>query len=126
MANNIFFKTGLASSLPSTKTAGQLLFAIDGTAGSIYLDKDSNTRIKFNADAIRLANPHKLEIDSMAGTQTVNYDGSSSYNLVIPQEIGNFDSIESHKFIISINDSHTAKVTLQYNTTNECLEFIFT
>ena len=54
MADNIFFKTGLASSLPSTKTAGQLLFAIDGTAGSIYLDKDANTRIKFNADANKL------------------------------------------------------------------------
>lgn len=69
MADKIFFKTGSASSLPTTKTAGQLLFAIDGTTGSIYLDKDSKTRIKFNADAVKLATPRSIN-----GT---TFDGSS-------------------------------------------------
>ena len=71
MADKIFFKTGLASSLPTTKTAGQLLFAIDGTAGSIYLDKDSNTRIKFNADAIKLATPRSINGTSFDGSSDI-------------------------------------------------------
>lgn len=71
MADKIFFKTGLASSLPTTKTAGQLLFAIDGTTGSIYLDKDSNTRIKFNADAVKLATPRSINGTSFDGTGNI-------------------------------------------------------
>ena len=71
MADKIFFKTGLASSLPTTKTAGQLLFAIDGTTGSIYLDKDSNTRIKFNADAVKLATPRSINGTSFDGSADI-------------------------------------------------------
>lgn len=71
MADKIFFKTGLASSLPTTKTAGQLLFAIDGTTGSIYLDKDSKTRIKFNADAVKLATPRSINGTSFDGSSDI-------------------------------------------------------
>ena len=71
MADKIFFKTGLASSLPTTKTAGQLLFAIDGTSGSIYLDKDSKTRIKFNADAVKLATPRSINGTSFDGSSDI-------------------------------------------------------
>lgn len=72
--NKIFFKTGLASSLPTTKTAGQLLFAIEGTAGSIYLDKDSNTRIKFNADAAKLATARTINGTLFDGSDNITTD----------------------------------------------------
>lgn len=74
MADKIFFKTGSASSLPTTKTAGQLLFAIDGTTGSIYLDKDSNTRIKFNADAVKLATARTINGTLFDGSGNITTD----------------------------------------------------
>lgn len=74
MADKIFFKTGSASSLPTTKTAGQLLFAIDGTTGSIYLDKDSNTRIKFNADAAKLATARTINGTLFDGSDNITTD----------------------------------------------------
>ena len=55
----------------------------------------------------------------MAGTTGTNFDGTTDVSLIIPQSVNMFTSIESDKFIV--ND----KVTLQYNTTNECLEFVF-
>ena len=120
MADKIFFKTGSASSLPTTKTAGQLLFAIDETTGSIYLDKDSNTRIKFNADAVKLATSRAFRIsDTANSTSIASFNGSADATLYIPTTIKGFTSIESDKYVVN------EKVTLQYNTTNECLEFIF-
>lgn len=72
MADKILFKSGLASKLNEiTKIAGQLLFAIDGTSGSIYLDKDSTTRIKMNLDATKLQNARTINGTAFDGTQNI-------------------------------------------------------
>lgn len=110
MADNILFKSGLASKLNDiTKTAGQLLFAIDGTSGSIYLDKDSTTRIKMNLDATKLQNARAINGTPFDGTQNItttkwgskrtitisdndgtntqsnaNIDGSANFTLKLP------------------------------------------
>ena len=89
MADNILFKTGLASSLPTIKTAGQLLFAIDGDSGSIYYDKDSDTRIKFNADTKRLATPIDISFGGILQGATISFDGSESITLA-PQANFNY------------------------------------
>lgn len=89
MADNILFKTGLASSLPTTKTAGQLLFAIDGDSGSIYYDKDSDTRIKFNADTKKLATPIDISFGGILQGATISFDGSESITLA-PQANFNY------------------------------------
>ena len=89
MADNILFKTGLASSLPSIKTAGQLLFAIDGDSGSIYYDKDSDTRIKFNADTKKLATPIDISFGGILQGATISFDGSESITLA-PQANFNY------------------------------------
>ena len=113
MADNILFKSGLASKLNDiTKTAGQLLFAIDGTSGSIYLDKDSTTRIKMNLDATKLQNARAINGTPFDGTQNItttkwgskrtitisdndgtntqsnaNIDGSANFTLKLPATI---------------------------------------
>lgn len=113
MADNILFKSGLASKLNDiTKIAGQLLFAIDGTSGSIYLDKDANTRIKMNLDATKLQNARKINGTAFDGTQDIttaswgskrtvtisdndgtntqanaNIDGSANFTLKLPATI---------------------------------------
>ena len=113
MADNILFKSGLASKLNDiTKTAGQLLFAIDGTSGSIYLDKDSTTRIKMNLDATKLQDARTINGTAFDGTQNIttanwgskrtitisdnsgtntqsnaNIDGSSNFTLKLPATI---------------------------------------
>lgn len=122
MADNILFKSGLASKLNDiTKVAGQLLFAIDGTSGSIYLDKDTNTRIKMNLDATKLQNAINIKINGIANApiETANLDGTQNVSLNIPTTVTNFTKVESDTFVV--ND----KVTLRYNPTNECLEFVF-
>ena len=81
MADNILFKSGLASKLNDiTKTAGQLLFAIDGTSGSIYLDKDSTTRIKMNLDATKLQNARTINGTAFDGTQNTNNQNGQEFN----------------------------------------------
>lgn len=113
MADNILFKSGLASKLNDiTKIAGQLLFAIDGTSGSIYLDKDSTTRIKMNLDATKLQNARRINGIEFDGTQDIttskwgtartviisdndgtntqsnaNIDGSTNFTLKLPATI---------------------------------------
>lgn len=131
MADKIFFKTGLASSLPTTKTAGQLLFAIDGTTGSIYLDKDSKTRIKFNADAVKLATPRSINgtsFDGSADITTANWgtarnisisdatgantgtavsvNGGSNVELILPTTIAATVSA-ANKLTVNAGDSNT-------------------
>lgn len=113
MADKILFKSGLASKLNEiTKIAGQLLFAIDGTSGSIYLDKDSTTRIKMNLDATKLQNARTINGTAFDGTQNItttkwgskrtvtisdndgtntqanaNVDGSANFTLKLPATI---------------------------------------
>lgn len=76
MADNILFKSGLASKLNDDieKIAGQLLFAIDGTSGSIYLDKDSTTRIKMNLDATKLQDARTINGTAFNGTEDIITD----------------------------------------------------
>ena len=76
MADNILFKSGLASKLNDgiEKIAGQLLFAIDGTSGSIYLDKDSTTRIKMNLDATKLQDARTINGTAFNGTEDIITD----------------------------------------------------
>lgn len=214
MADFVRFKSGLASSIINTGIdAGQLLFAIKGKiddeyTGSIYFDKDSNTRVKLNADAYKLAKPsmislaggvtgsvefdgstgvtiqttvtdnsHKHTIANITGLQTAlddkmskfddagsetvpvyfldgvpvactsislnantaskwkdariisisstagktgtSIDGSTNQSLTLPQTLTNFTKLESDTYVVN------NKVTLQYNSTNECLEFVF-
>lgn len=112
MADNILFKTGLASSLPSTKTAGQLLFAIDGDSGSIYYDKDSDTRIKFNADTKKLATPIDISFGGILQGATISFDGSESITLA-PQANFNYAGSSSvggsaNSAIKLVNNSNTA------------------
>ena len=57
--------------------------------------------------------------DTANSTSTASFNGSADATLYIPTTIKGFTSIESDKYVV--ND----KVTLQYNTTNECLEFVF-
>lgn len=86
MADFVRFKSGLASSIINTGIgAGQLLFAIKGKiddeyTGSIYFDKDSNTRVKLNADAYKLAKARSI---SLAGgvTGSVEFDGSTGVTI---------------------------------------------
>lgn len=103
MADKIFFKTGSASSLPTTKTAGQLLFAIDETTGSIYLDKDSNTRIKFNADANKLTTARNIAISGTASNSIGTFDGSNNTTIYIPTTISGFESISTKKIVSPAN-----------------------
>ena len=76
MADNILFKSGLASKLNDDieKIAGQLLFAIDGTSGSIYLDKDSTTRIKMNLDATKLQDARTINGTAFDGSDNIITD----------------------------------------------------
>lgn len=86
MADFVRFKSGLVSSIENTGLdAGQLLFAIKGKiddeyTGSIYFDKDSNTRVKLNADAYKLAKARSI---SLAGgvTGSVEFDGSTGVTI---------------------------------------------
>lgn len=82
MADNIIFKTGALNSLSNvTKKAGQLLFAYDNTSGSIYYDKDSSTRVKFNLDTNKLltsAITSPTEADSFLESNVVKVAGVTS------------------------------------------------
>ena len=60
-----------------------------------------------------------IYIASNAGTSGTAVNGSSNVSLVAPSTMTGFESITSTKFVTG------GKVTLQYNTTNECLEFVF-
>ena len=51
MSNNIIFKSGDMANVNATeKIAGQLLFSVDSEneVGTIYFDKDEDTRIAMN------------------------------------------------------------------------------
>ena len=121
MADKIFFKTGEASKLPSSKTTGQLLFAIDknGTSGSIYLDKDSNTRVKFNSDALKLVNERTINGAAFDGTQniTTNFWGTAR-NIKINDATNNNSgaavSVDGSKDL-SLKLPSTIKATLDGN-----------
>lgn len=70
--NNIIFKSGPIANINTTDIiAGQLLFAIEDNAGSIYFDKDGANRIKLNADALKLANARTINGTSFDGTSNI-------------------------------------------------------
>lgn len=71
MADKITFKVGSINNLPTKKTPGQLLFAHEGTTGSIFLDINDTTRVKLNSDA------KKLEASDITINDTL-FDGSQS------------------------------------------------
>ena len=71
MADKITFKVGSINNLPDKKTPGQLLFAHEGTTGSIFLDINDTTRVKLNSDA------KKLETSDLTINDTL-FDGSQS------------------------------------------------
>ena len=60
-----------------------------------------------------------IYISSTASTSGTSVNGSSNVSLIVPSTMTGFESITSTKFVVG------GKVTLQYNTTNECLEFVF-
>ena len=60
-----------------------------------------------------------IHIASNASTSGTVVNGSSNVSLIVPSTMTGFESITSTKFVAG------GKVTLQYNTTNECLEFVF-
>lgn len=111
---NITFKMG-NSTLPTEKVPGRLLFSMDGdNNGSIYLDKDSLTRIKFNADAKKLETSVKLQV----GNTEKDFDGSQGLNWShseIGADITDFSvnaTTTKASMNLSINSSETSSLDL--------------
>jgi hypothetical protein len=135
--NNIIFKSGPIANINTTDIiAGQLLFAIEDNAGSIYFDKDGTNRIKLNADALKLVNARTINGTSFDGTSDITttkwgtarniiisdnsgtytqtnsgIDGSSNFTLKLPANItatlkGNADSAT---YATSAGSADTAK-----------------
>ena len=60
-----------------------------------------------------------IYISPTASTSGTSVNGSSNVSLIVPSTMTGFESITSTKFVVG------GKVTLQYDTTNECLNFVF-
>lgn len=77
MADKVKFSTGLEKNLPTTKESGKVYFATnDNNEGSIYFDKDSDTRVKMTT-AARGVTVNGVEKGS------VNLDESSNPTLTL-------------------------------------------
>ena len=62
----------MGAGVPSNSIPGRLSFSIDGTTGSIYLDRDTvNNRVKFNADAKKLDHTVKINNTDFDGSKDI-------------------------------------------------------
>ena len=95
--NNIIFKSGPIANINTTDIiAGQLLFAIEDNAGSIYFDKDGINRIKLNADALKLANARTINGTSFDGTSDITTTKwGTARNIIISDNSGTYTQTNS-------------------------------
>ena len=95
----------MGAGVPSNNIPGRLSFSIDGTTGSIYLDRDTtNSRVKFNADAKKL--DHTVKINN------TDFDGSAD---ITTEKWGAQRDFTIGNSTVSIDGSDTLGYTWTHN-----------